>query len=158
MFIVSVKPKKKTVIIVSAIVAAVILLIIGITVLSTAPASANGEKGSYSLKADGNAGRIEFLEQFGWKTSGKATKTEKITIPSEFNEVYTSYNELQKQQGLDLTKYSGEECTKYTYKILNYDSNSKIVANLLVLDKKVIGGDISETKKDGFMQTFYKNK
>ena len=46
MFIVSVKPKKKTVIIVSAIVAAVILLIIGITVLSTAPASANGEKGS----------------------------------------------------------------------------------------------------------------
>ena len=139
MFIVSVKPKKKTVIIVSAIVAAVILLIIGITVLST-------------------AGRIEFLEQFGWKTSGKATKTEKITIPSEFNEVYTSYNELQKQQGLDLTKYSGEECTKYTYKILNFDSNSKIVANLLVLDKKVIGGDISETKKDGFMQTFYKNK
>ena len=125
MFIVSVKPKKKTVIIVSAIVAAVILLIIGITVLSTAPASANGEKGSYSLEADGNAGRIEFLEQFGWKTSGKATKTEKITIPSEFNEVYTSYNELQKQQGLDLTKYSGEECTKYTYKILNYDSNSK---------------------------------
>ena len=95
MFIVSVKPKKKTVIIVSAIVAAVILLIIGITVLSTAPASANGEKGSYSLEADGNAGRIEFLEQFGWKTSGKATKTEKITIPSEFNEVYTSYNELQ---------------------------------------------------------------
>ena len=45
-----------------------------------------------------------------------------------------------------------------TYKIINYDSNSKIVANLLVLDKKVIGGDISETKKDGFMQTFYKNK
>ena len=92
MFIVSVKPKKKTVIIVSAIVAAVILLIIGITVLSTAPASANGEKGSYSLEADGNAGRIEFLEQFGWKTSGKATKTEKITIPSEFNEVYTLRN------------------------------------------------------------------
>ena len=57
MFIVSVKPKKKTVIIVSAIVAAVILLIIGITVLSTAPASANGEKGSYSLEADGNAGK-----------------------------------------------------------------------------------------------------
>lgn len=78
MFIVSVKPKKKTVIIVSAIVAAVILLIIGITVLSTAPANANGEKGSYSLEVDGNAGRIEFLEQFGWKTSGKATKTEKL--------------------------------------------------------------------------------
>ena len=65
---------------------------------------------------------------------------------------------FKNSKGLDLTKYSGEECTKYTYKILNYDSNSKIVANLLVLDKKVIGGDISETKKDGFMQTFYKNK
>lgn len=157
MFIVSVKPKKKTVIIVSIVVAIVILLIIRITVWSTTPASAEGEKGSYSLEADGNAGRIAFLEQFGWKTSGKASKTEKITIPSEFNEVYTSYNELQKQQGLDLTKYSGEECTKYTYKILNYDGNNKIVANLLVIDSKVIGGDISETKKDGFMQTFYKS-
>lgn len=156
MFIVSVKPKKKTIIIISAIVAIILLIVIGITVISTTPESANGEKGSYSLEAEGNAGRIEFLEQFGWKTSGKASKTEKITIPSEFNEVYTSYNELQKQQGLDLTKYSGEECTKYTYQIFNYDGDSEIVANLLIIDNKIIGGDISETKKDGFMQTFYK--
>lgn len=156
MFIVSIKPKKKTMIIIGVTVAAIILLITMITALSTTPSSAEGEKGSYSLKAEGNAGRIAFLEQFGWKTSGKASKTEEITIPSEFNEVYTSYNELQKQQGLDLTKYSGEDCTKYTYEILNYDGNDKIVANLLVLDGKVIGGDISETVKDGFMQTFYK--
>ena len=100
MFIVSVKPKKKTVIIVSAIVAAVILLIIGITVLSTAPANANGEKGSYSLEVDGNAGRIEFLEQFGWKTSGKATKTEK---------------KLQSHQNL----------MKFTQAIMNF-KNSKV--------------------------------
>lgn len=156
MFIVSVKPKKRTVIIISAVAAIIVLLVMGITVYSTTPASANGEKGSYSLEAEGNSGRIEFLEQFGWKTAGKASKTEEIVIPSEFNETYTSYNELQKQQGLDLTKYAGEECTKYTYKILNYEGNSKIVANLLVIDNKIIGGDISETKKDGFMQTFYK--
>ena len=76
-------------------------------------------------------------------------------IPSKFNETYTSYNELQKQQGLDLTKYAGKECTKYTYEILNYDGDEKIVANLLVLDNRVIGGDISERQKDGFMHTFY---
>lgn len=154
MFIVSVKPKKKTVIIISVIAAIIVPLIMRITVCSTAPSRTTGEKGTYSLEAEGNAGRIAFLEQFGWKTAGKASKTEEIVIPSEFNETYTSYNELQKQQGLDLTKYSGEKCTKYTYKILNYDGNNKIVANLLIIDSKVIGGDISETKKDGFMQTF----
>lgn len=155
MFIVSVKPTKKKIIILSTIIAAIILIIMGITVWSTKNASAEGEKGSYSLEADGNAGRIAFIEQFGWKTAGKASKTEDITIPSEFNETYTSYNELQKQQGLDLTRYAGKECTKYTYKILNYNGDSEIVANLLIIDKRVIGGDVSEIKKDGFMHTFY---
>lgn len=155
MFIVSVKPTKKKIIILSAVVAAVVLIVMSITVCSTGSANAEGEHGSYNLMAEGNAGRIEFLEQFGWKTAAKASKTEEITIPSEFNETYTSYNELQKQQGLDLTRYAGKECTKYTYEILNYDGGSKIAANLLVIDNRVIGGDISETKKDGFMHTFY---
>ncbi len=155
MFIVSIKPTRKKIIILSAIVAAVIIIITCITLCSSDNASAEGEKGSYSLAAEGNAGRIGFLEQFGWKTAGKPAKTEDITIPSKFNETYTSYNELQKQQGLDLTKYAGKECTKYTYEILNYDGDEKIVANLLVLDNRVIGGDISERQKDGFMHTFY---
>lgn len=155
MFIVSVKPTKKKILIISAVVAAVVLIVTGITVCSTGSTSTEGEHGSYSLTAEGNAGRIEFLEQFGWKTEGTPSKTEEITIPSEFNETYTSYNELQKQQGLDLTRYAGEKCTKYTYGILNYNGDSKIAANLLIIDNKVIGGDISETKKDGFMHTFY---
>lgn len=155
MFVVSVKPTKKKIMIIGIIVAAVILIVTGITMSSASSANAEGEHGSYSLTADGNSGRIEFLEQFGWKTASKASKVEEITIPSEFNETYTSYNQLQKQQGLDLTKYAGKQCTKYTYAILNYDGDNEIVANLLIIDKKVIGGDISETKKDGFMHTFY---
>lgn len=155
MFIVSVKPTKKKIIIISAIVVAVILMIMRVSSCSAQSAAATGKNGTYSLLAEGNAGRIEFLEQFGWKTAGKASETEEITIPSEFNETYTSYNELQKQQGLDLTKYKGEKCKKYVYKILNYDGDSEVVATLLILNNKVIGGDISETKKDGFMQTFY---
>ena len=44
-----------------------------------------------------------FLGQFGWVVDAGSAETAQVTIPAEFDKVFAGYNELQKQQGLDLT-------------------------------------------------------
>ena len=70
-------------------------------------------------------------------------------------QVYERYNELQKTQGMDLTKYAGKTVKKVVYQITNYQRQDTIVhATLLIYHDKVIGGDISSAELDGFMYGF----
>ena len=79
----------------------------------------------------------------------------KFVIPQQFNQVYERYNELQKTQGMDLTKYAGKTVKKVVYQITNYQRQDTIVhATLLIYHDKVIGGDISSAELDGFMYGF----
>lgn len=115
--------------------------------------------GKYSISAKDNNERINFLNQFNLKVSPEPVEETEINIPSQFNKVYEKYNAIQKENGLDLEKYKGKTCTKYTYKILNYkNEKSEVRANLLILDGKVIGGDICSVDLDGFMHGFTKNE
>lgn len=66
---------------------------------------------------------------------------QQITIPDEFDEVYNKYNELQKQQGYDLSRYKGKECKKVRYRIAGTDN---MVADVIICKNKVIGGDIHD--------------
>ena len=76
-----------------------------------------------------------------------------MTIPAEWNDVYTKYNDLQREQGFDLTEYKGMPAEIYSYSVLNYDGRpNNIVANLVLCDGKLIAADISCTELDGFMQ------
>lgn len=62
-----------------------------------------------------------------------------------------SYNELQKQQGLNLEKYKRKKVTRYTYVVTNYpDYTGVIYANILVYRGKVIAGDICTADSSGF--------
>ena len=61
-----------------------------------------------------------FLSQFGWQVDEGATKSTVLTIPGEFDKVLSGYNEIQKRQGLDLTKYKNREVTRYTFTVTNY--------------------------------------
>ena len=98
--------------------------------------------------------RIAFLAQFGWEVSPEPTEEITITIPDDFDKVLTSYNELQKQQGLDLSKYKGKEVTRYTYVITNYESyNGTVYANIILYKNCVIGGDICSSEASGFIYT-----
>lgn len=47
-----------------------------------------------------------FLSQYGWEVEEAPVEECEITVPKEFDKVLSSYNEIQKQQGLDLTKYA----------------------------------------------------
>ncbi len=116
-----------------------------------------GEEISYSnIKT--NEDRIAFLSQFGWETEAEAVEEETVTIPDEFDKVYTGYNEIQKEQGLDLAKYKRKELTRYTYIVTNYpDYEGTVYANLLVYRNKVVGGDICSAESDGFVHGFKKS-
>lgn len=155
MFVVSMKTSKKKVLFV--VLALVVLAGIAVLLLT---GSNGGEYavcslGKYSVAAADNQQRIEFLHQFGWQVQEEPVEIGEVSIPAEFNETYEAYNEIQKAQGLDLSEYCAQSCKRWSYEVLNYPGQTQGVrANLLVLDGKVIGGDISSVELDGFMHGF----
>lgn len=111
-----------------------------------------------SAKASNEDERIAFLSQYGWKIEEDPVEVSEVIIPSEFNETYSAYNEIQKTQSMDLEAYKGQRVKKWVYEIKNYPGypaeSDCIRATILVLDGMVIGGDISSIEVDGFMQGF----
>ena len=77
---------------------------------------------------------------------------DKISVPYEFNDVYTNYNLIQQSQGFDLSEFKGKDLTRYTAQITNYtDFNGDVFAEVLVFDKIIVGADIYSTAADGFI-------
>ena len=121
---------------------------------SLSPAFSASDRIDYS-GAQTNEGRIEFLNSFGWEVSGEPTEITEVTVPSEFDTVFQGYNELQKAQGLDLSKYKKKTVTRYTFTVTNYDGyDGTVYANVLVYRNRVIGGDICSADVSGFIHGF----
>jgi hypothetical protein len=120
--------------------------------------SANGEGKEYSYdKIKSSSDAANFLSQFGWTVDGANAQCVKVTIPSEFDKVFAAYNEMQRAQGLDLSKYKKKEVTRYTFVVTNYpDYDGTVYANVLVYKNKVIGGDICSADVEGFVHGFEK--
>ena len=114
------------------------------------------EKISYD-KIKTEQDRAGFLAQFGWSVGSEPVEVAEITIPSEFDKIFMGYNEIQKRQGLDLSKYKNKTVTRYTYEVTNYaGAEGKVYANILVYRNKVIGGDICSADASGFIHGFEK--
>lgn len=113
---------------------------------------AGGSKSrEYTMKNENE--RQSFLKEMGWEVSEEYTECKVVIIPTEFSEVYEKYNEMQKKQGFDLSKYKGKTVEIYTYEVKNYPDHEKnIVCNLMVYEDVLIGGDVSCIEIDGFMQ------
>jgi len=106
-------------------------------------------------KVKSSADAANFLAQFGWTVDGGNAKSATVTIPSEFDKVFTAYNEIQRAQGLDLSKYKKKELTRYTFVVTNYkDYKGVVYANVLVYRNKVVGGDICSADVAGFVHGF----
>ena len=126
------------------------------TVINTLYTETNSVKFN---KIKTNDDRIDFLEQFGWTVSENPLEEKKVTVPHEFDKIMLSYNEFQRQMGLDLSKYKGKEVMRYTYEVTNYpEYEGRVYANLLIYRNKVIGGDICSADASGFLQGFTKTK
>ena len=112
------------------------------------------------IKYDGiknNDDRVEFLAQFGWSVENEPVESAEVTIPATFDKIFSQYNEIQKRQGLDLSKYKKKNVMRYTYKITNYEGfDGTVYANILVYRNKVIGGDICSADIKGFLHGFEK--
>ncbi|MBQ3063372.1 MAG: DUF4830 domain-containing protein [Clostridia bacterium] len=108
-------------------------------------------------KIKSNEERIAFLAQFGWEVDPTPKEDTTVAIPTEFDKVFAEYNELQKKQGLDLSKYAARTVERYTYQIKNYpDYDGAVYANLLIFRGRVIGGDICSAVQSGFIHGFIK--
>lgn len=106
-------------------------------------------------KVKTSADAANFLAQFGWTVDGANAKCVTVTIPSEFDKVFAAYNEIQRAQGLDLSKYKKKELTRYTFVVTNYkDYEGTVYANVLVYRNKVVGGDICSADVSGFVHGF----
>ena len=129
------------------------LVVIGVVLLlgtrtRAAPADA-GPKRQAAVKSE--KARVAYLENCGWTVESPALKEETVLIPKSFSPVFEEYNALQKQQGFDLTRYSGREVKLYTYKVIHDKLGENVLASLYVSDGVVIGGDVHSTALDGFM-------
>ena len=104
-----------------------------------------------------NEDRIAFLRQFGWEVESQPKETAEVTIPAEFDKIFTGYNEIQKRQGLDLSDYKKKKVTRYTYVVTNYKgAEGEVYANILVYRNRVIGGDLCSADVTGFIHGFEK--
>jgi len=113
-------------------------------------ASAAGEGIDFSgIKT--NEDRVAFIESFGIKVDPEAVEEDAFAMPENFDRVILGYNELQKRQGLDLSKYAKKRVTRYTYKVTNYMDEGEVLANLFVWRGKVIACDISSANPEGFV-------
>lgn len=98
-----------------------------------------------------------FLAQFGWEVGQTPAEVADVTVPDEFDKIFTAYNEIQKAQGLDLAKYRRKTVKRYTYEVTNYEGyEGKVYANVLVWRGRVIGGDVCSADASGFIHGFEK--
>lgn len=105
--------------------------------------------------AQSNEDRVKFLTDFGWDVSATPTESMQVRIPSESSDVFNRYNELQKSQGFDLSKYAGKTVMRYVYQINNFPSATEpVYATVLVYKDQIIGGDVTNTGPSGQVQGF----
>ncbi len=67
-----------------------------------------------AIRAGTNEERIAYLQSLGWEVEPTPILEQEITMPKDFPDVLTQYNELQRQQGFDLEEYAGKKLTLYT--------------------------------------------
>lgn len=129
------------------------VIVIGVTFFSNHVADSKRTASTVNLAS--NEDCEAYLTSLGWEYDTNCTEKQ-VKIPTQFNDIYTRYNEIQLKQGFDLSQFKGRDVTVYTYNIKNYsgyENRDCIFANLIVCENQLIGGDICSTSaSDGFMQ------
>ena len=153
MFVYSVKSKQIKLIL---LVSFVIMTGISLFILSNENQQTGSTK-SVSYDGETHKQRMEFISQFGWEVDEEPVEVKEVIIPTEPDDTYSAYNDIQKSQDFDLDSFAGERAKCWTYTVKNYkgyENQDCIHANILVCDGKVIGGDICSVRLDGFMHGF----
>ena len=153
MFVYSIR--SATIKFICAIVLSVAVLITLVALIPTYADDAEPTSSISYSKIYENSDRINFISQFGWEVKETPVEEVEVTVPESFDKVYIGYNEMQKEQALNLSKYKGKTVTRYTYEVTNYpDYDGTVYISLLVYKDKVIGGDVCSADVNGFVHGF----
>lgn len=160
MFVCSIKARKLKVI-------GLILLTVAVGAVSAVGTARREEVptlavGSKEIRYDGiktEDDLLSFISSFGIAVKAPPVKSVDVDLPRVFDSVYAKYNDIQKKQGFDLSKYRGKTLHRYTYEITNYPTTEeqtppKVYLTLFTYKDKVVGGDISSRDMGGFVRTF----
>lgn len=143
-------PKRKLLLLVLVIAAAALILTLCLRGADKTPGDV--QQTPSASQGETNDARVAFLASYGWQVEQQPIQTQTVRVPEEPGEVFLRYNALQKSQGYDLLQYSGEELTRYVYRLTNYpDTSSTYYATLLVKDGQIVGADIASSAKTGVM-------
>ena len=124
-----------------------------VVLVPSVPADASAIASHNNVRS--NEDRLTFVSGFGWEVDPVPVSEVTVRIPSEFDSVYESYNDIQKSQGYNLERFKGKDVIKYSYSVKNYEeSESDVFINILVYKNKIVGGDLSSANADGFMIGF----
>lgn len=118
MFVVSFKSSKKKLIVLgaAAVLLAAALIFAGTSDFAKPAANVSG----VDYSASTNEERLSFISQFGWEVDKDPSQVQEVLIPAEFSDVYKKYNEIQKNQKLDLEKYKGMRAKRWSYTVRNH--------------------------------------
>ena len=156
MFVYSVRASAVKLFGVIALTLAVLAIIVfgGNTVFASA--ASDGKIDFSGIRAEED--RIAFLESLGIKVKAAApVEKSSFVMPENFDRVLLGYNEIQKSQGLDLSKYAKKRVTRYTYEVEGYEGyEGTVYANLIIYRSRIIGCDISSADPNGFVEPLVK--
>ena len=155
MVIVSAKISKRKVLLGLLVAVCVIVLLAVLLGKSDDPTGLQDtQESARTLDGGSNEERLSFLRSFGWEVSPEPTQTQEVRVPQEFNEVFTRYNQMQQEQGIDLSEHAGKTAKRYVYAVTNHPEGSGYYATVLVHKNKIIGGDITSSARGGSMHGF----
>ncbi|MCI6832100.1 MAG: DUF4830 domain-containing protein [Clostridiales bacterium] len=124
-----------------------------VSALGTAAGSAMGaiadSTAEVSTKVTNNEERVAYLAACGWTVDPDSCVMQEVVIPSDFDEVYQRYVQMQARQGFDLEKYRGKRVKLATYTVQNVQDGVELEANLLIRKNRVIAGDITSLTEGG---------
>lgn len=96
--------------------------------------------------------RLAFMQSLGYEVDPQPLRSQQVVIPSQFDQTYQQYNQLQKECGFDLEPYQGKTLNLYTYRVANYPDQQDVMIDLLVdKNRRAAGGAVYSAALDGFM-------
>lgn len=144
--------KASSVKIICLVCVCIIAAVAVISILPTAGSSLNVNKLDISselskIDVKGEKGRQEYLSVLGYGVEKEPVTETSEKLPKALDVVTERYNDLQRLQGFDLSKYCGKSVKGYTYKVSSLPDGTKLgedkyLATLIVYKNKVIGADL----------------
>ena len=93
-----------------------------------------------------------YLESLGWTWEGEPV-TDRVELPASFDGPYADFLRLQRAGGFDIEACAGQVVTRYTFTLTNYPTGEAgILADVLVLDGRIVGGEVRSPALDGFLE------